>query len=158
MKKLLLERRPTTATETEGFLSFDKEILATIERPWIPADTPGGLPFESCVPDGTYTLIPHTRPDPDPTDDKPPQEVVALVNESLGVYYLKDDRPNDVGRYLVLIHIANWSFNVVGCIGPGLAFGPSAKGPMVKSSAAAVRRVMDYINGDDAELEIRWIT
>lgn len=158
MKHLLLERMPTTATETQGFLSFGKEILATIERPWIPADTPGGKPNESCVPAGKYRLIPHTRPDPDPTDDKPPQEVIALVNESLGVYYLADDRPDGVGRFLILCHIANWVFNVIGCIGPGLAKGPSAKGPMVKSSKAAMRRLMDYIDGEDAELEIRWIT
>ena len=157
MKHLLLERRPTTATETQGFLSFGKTILATIERPWIPADTPGGTPYESCVPDGLYTLRPHTRPDPDPTDDKPPQEVVALVNESLGVYYLKHDRPNNVGRFLCLIHIGNWVFNGVGCVLPGLGFGPSAQGPMVKSSKAAVKRIMDYIGDDDAELEIRWI-
>ena len=157
MKHLLQERRPTTATETQAFLSFGNEILATIERPWIPADTPGGKPNESCVPAGVYRLIPHTRPDPDPTDDKPPKEVYALVNESLGVYYLKEDRPNGVGRYLILIHIANWVHNVIGCIGPGLAFGPSSKGPMVKSSAAAMARIMDYIDGDDAELEIRWI-
>ncbi len=89
MKHLLLERKPTTHTETEGFLSFGKIILATIERPWIEADTPGGKPYESCVPDGMYTLRPHIRPDPNPDDDKPGQSVVALINPALGVYYLK---------------------------------------------------------------------
>ena len=156
MQHLLLERMPTTATETQGFLSFDSEVLLTIERPWIPADTPGGLPFESCVPDGRYKLIPHQRPEKE--NGTPGDEVVALVNESLGVYYLADDRPNGVGRYLILCHISNWSFNVVGCIAPGLSKGPSAKGPMVKSSKAAMRRLMSYIADDDAELEIRWIT
>ena len=154
MKYLLLERRPTTATETEGFLSFGSgssgEILATIERPWIPGDTPGGKPFESCVPDGRYTLLPHTRPDG--------KEVVALVNESLGVYYRKEDRPNGVGRYLILCHIGNWVTDVVGCIAPGVSFGASAQGRMVKSSAEAMRRLMAYIDDDDAELEIKWIT
>jgi hypothetical protein len=150
MKHLLLERMPTTATETQGFLSFGDEILATIERPWIPADTPGGKPNESCVPDGKYKLIPHTRPDG--------KEVVALVNESLGVYYLAEDRPDGIGRYLILCHIANWVHDVIGCIGPGLSKGGSARGPMVKSSKAAMSRLMEYINGDDAEIEIRWVT
>lgn len=155
MKHLLLERMPTTATETQGFLSFGKEVLLTIERPWIPTDTPGGKPNESCCPDGRYKLIPHQRPDKD--DGTPGEKVVALVNESLGVYYLADDRPDGVGRYLILCHIANWVFNVIGCIGPGLSKGPSAQGPMVKSSKAAMRRLMEYIDGDDAELEIHWI-
>lgn len=153
MRNLLLERRPTTATETEAFLSFGDgptgEILATIERPWIPYDTPGGKPFESCVPDGVYDLIPHARPDG--------KQVVALVNPSLGVYYQKEDRPNGVGRYLILIHIGNWVTDIVGCIAPGLSFGASSRGRMVKSSANAMRRIMDYIDGDDAQLTIRWI-
>ena len=150
MKDLLLERKPTTATETEGFLSFDKEILATMERPWIPADTPGGLPFESCIPDGIYKLIPHTRPDG--------KEVVALVNEELGVYYQKEDRPNGVGRYLILIHIGNWVSDIVGCVAPGLSKGDSARGPMVKNSAAAMRRLMDYLGDfEDARIVVRWI-
>lgn len=150
LKHLLLERMPTTATETQGFLSFGTEVLLTIERPWIPHDTPGGKPNESCCPDGRYKLIPHQRPNGD--------DVVALVNESLGVYYLADDRPDGVGRFLILCHIGNWVHDVIGCIAPALAKGPSAQGPMVKSSKAGMRRLMDFIDGDDAELEIRWIT
>ena len=157
MKHLLLERKPTTLTETEGFLSFTRTIVATIERPWIPGDTPGGTPYLSCVPSGLYTLRPHTRPDPDPTDDKPGQEVVALVNPALGVYYLEDDLPAEGGRFLILMHIGNWAHDVVGCIAPGLAKGPSMQGPMVKSSAAAMRKLMAYLDGEEAELEIRWI-
>ena len=157
MKHLLLERKPTTHTETEGFLSFGKTILATVERPWIEADTPGGKPYESCVPDGLYRLRPHTRPDPDPTDDKPGQSVVALINPDLGVYYLEADMPAEGGRFLVLIHLGNWAHDVVGCIAPGLAKGASSRGPMVKSSRAAMGKLMSYLNGEEAELEIRWI-
>ena len=159
MKHLLLERPRGLAAhdETQGFLSFPSQMLATIERPWIEGLTPGGKPFESCVPDGVYQLRLHTRPDPDPTDDKPPQEVVALINETLGVYYLEEDLPPEGGRFLILIHIANWSSNVVGCIGPGLGKADSADGPMVTSSKAAMKKVMDYIDGDSAEIEIRWI-
>jgi len=148
MKYLLLERLPTTETHTEGFLSFEGSLLATIERPWID-EGPGGKPRESCVPDGTYELIPHTRPNGD--------DVVALVNEDLGVYYLKEALPDEGGRFLILFHIANWVENIIGCIGPGLWKTDSDKGAMVKSSRVAMKRIMDYIDGDDAELEIRWI-
>jgi len=153
MKHLLLERKKSDEndTETEGFLSFSGHVLATIEQEWRrdPA-RPGGVSFNSCVPVGTYQLRPHTRPDG--------KNVVALINENLGVYYLEEDLPPEGGRYLILMHIANWSHNVVGCIGPGMGKADSDSGPMVTSSTAAMKLVMDYIDGDDAVLEIRWIT
>lgn len=149
MKKLLLERRPTTATETEGFLSFGNEILATIERPWVPYDTPGGKPFESCVPEGAYDIAYHERPGGD--------IVPALVNPLLGVHYLQEDVPDQGGRYLILVHVGNWVTDVVGCVAPGLSFGNSPQGPMVKSSKAAMSRLMEYLENDIATLEIKYI-
>ena len=149
MKKLLLERRPTTANETEGFLSYDREILATIERPWIPHDTPGGKPFASCIPEGSYDVHYHERPGGD--------VVPCLINPLLGVHYLQEDVPDQGGRYLILIHSGNWSTDVVGCIAPGLSFGNSPQGPMVKSSKAAMGRLMDYLDGETATLDIRYI-
>jgi hypothetical protein len=149
LKKLLLERKPSTATECEGFLSFNNELLTTIERPWIEHVHPGGKPFESCVPVGTYRIIYHTRKNGD--------VVPALINEELGVYYTAEERDHERGRYLILIHIGNWVEDVVGCIAPGLAKGDSHKGPMVKGSKAAMQKIMDYLDGDDAILEIKWI-
>ncbi len=150
MKQLLLERQPSGIKETQGFMSFPRTVFATIEQEWREVDRPGGESNNSCVPDGIYRLIPHTRPDG--------KDVVALINEDLGVYYLEEDLPPEGGRYLILIHIANWSHNVVGCIGPGLGKAKHSDGPMVTSSKAAMKKIMDYIDGDDAELEIRWIT
>ena len=150
MKRLILERKASGPSETEGFLTLDgKGILATIERPWIDAQTPGGKPFQSCVPAGVYDLIPHTRPDG--------KDVVALVNPALGVHYLEDDVPPEGGRYLILIHVGNWATDVVGCIAPGRDHSTSGQGPMVKSSAASMKQIMDFVNGDDAQIEIRWI-
>jgi len=150
MKYILIERQPSGVKETQGFMSFPGTLLATIEQEWREVNRPGGETNNSCVPDGTYRLFPHTRPDG--------KEVVALINETLGVYYLEDDLPPEGGRYLILIHIANWSHNVVGCIGPGLGKASHTDGPMVTSSKVAMQKIMDYINDDDAELEIRWIT
>ena len=149
MKHLLVERLPTTPTHTEGFLSWAGSVVCTIERPWIDDGTPGGKPYESCVPAGVYKLRPHTRQDG--------KKVVALINADLGVYYLEEDMPQEGGRFLILLHIANWVKDVVGCIGPGLWKTDSTQGRMVKSSIPAMRKVMDYIDGDEAELEIRWI-
>ena len=151
MKNLLLERPKglATSTETQGFLSFGKEILATIERPWIDDGTPGGKPFESCIPDGVYEIIPHTRPGG--------KQGLALVGHPYGVYYLEEDVPERGGRYLILMHVGNWVRDIVGCIAPGLAKGPSNLGPMVKNSGAAMKKILKYIDGDEATLEIRWI-
>ncbi len=149
MKHILLERQPSGVAETQAFMTWPGVTLCTIEQEWREdPDRPGGESNNSCVPAGKYRLIPHTRPDG--------KEVVALINEDLGVYYLESDRPPEGGRYLILLHIANWSHNVVGCIGPGLGKADS-NGPMVTSSKAAMKKLMDYIDGDDAELEIRWI-
>ena len=151
MKHILIERQPSGVAETQGFMSWPGTVLATIEQEWREdPDRPGGESNNSCVPAGKYRLIPHTRPDG--------KEVVALINEDLGVYYLAGDRPSEGGRYLILIHIANWAHDVIGCIGPGVGKSGSAQGPMVSSSKAAMNLLMDYIDGDDAELEIRWIT
>ena len=151
MKRLLLVRLPTTPTYTEGFLSWAGGVMCTIERPWIPADGTrlGGKPFESCVPSGIYKLRGHRRPDG--------KKVVALVAENLGVYYLEEDMPAEGGRFLILIHIANWVHNVVGCIGPGLYKQDSTQGRMVVSSGSAMNQIMTYIGNDGAELDIRWI-
>jgi len=111
---LLQERFSYADTETESVLSVGVFDLATIERPWIAANDPGGKPFQSCVPDGVYSLEPWIRA------NKRKDEVYILVNEELGVYRLKEDRLNGVGRYLILYHIANYVGDIVGCVGPGL--------------------------------------
>ncbi len=150
MKHILIERQPSGVAETQSFMTWPGVTLCTIEQEWREdPDRPGGESNNSCVPAGKYRLIPHTRPDG--------KDVVALINEDLGVYYLAGDRPPEGGRYLILLHIANWSHNVIGCIGPGIGKAISDQGPMVTSSKAAMNKLMAYIDGDDAELEIRWI-
>jgi len=125
-----------------GSLTFDSVALYTIERPWLPTD-PGGMPEESCVPAGRYDLVTHIRRNGD--------IVRALVNPGLGVYYLKGDRPNSVGRYLILIHAANWVHQIVGCIAPGYG----RKGKMVTNSRKAMSLLMNWLSDDEAEIVIR---
>lgn len=131
---LQLKRFAYTPTETQGkLLGVDGVEFWTIERPWVKGPYPGGASFESCVPDGIYQLVHHARPDGTPT--------VALVNEELGVWYQKDDRPEDWGRYLVLIHSGNYVDDVVGCIAPGLSRTIYNNRIMVGSSRAAMRQL-----------------
>jgi len=142
MKKLYLNREPSTETETMGLLGADDLQLPTVEQEWRPT-APGGEPNNSCVPAGDYKLIPHTRPNGD--------KVMALVNPGLGVYYQAADRPNGVGRYLILIHSGNTHKDVVGCIAPGMG----RSGQMVTNSRNAMKALMAYIGEDEAEIHIR---
>lgn len=119
--------------------------LYTIERPWVPS-APGGKPFESCVPAGIYKLSEHIRADG--------SRVPVLINPGLAVFHRPGDRPNKVGRYFVLIHIANWVHDIVGCIGVGMARASSGQGPMVTKSADAMKILMDYIHNLNWEIEL----
>jgi len=123
-------------TCTLGALEVGDQYLFTMERPWIKHTYPGGTPFKSCIPDGTYSVEPFTRANGD--------EVIALVNHSLGVYLRADDRPNEQGRYEILLHSANWADQLAGCIAPGLHYKIDNLGRhMVTNSRAAMGKLMD---------------
>lgn len=145
MKKIILNRESPTATEIRGRMSFDNTVLYTIERPWIP-DAPGGKPFESCVPAGDYRLEHFVRPNGD--------TVLALTNHGLAVFLHDQDRTGGVGRYLILIHSANWADQVNGCIAPGTGRGLNTRGPMVTRSRDAMEILMGYIAGEEATISI----
>lgn len=136
MNDLSLIRDSYGDKETLGKL-YDKDgnVLAhTIERPWIKGPDLGGLSNESCVPDGIYQLIPYTRT----TDGS---KVVALVNEELGVYFQKADRPEPKGRFKCLIHSGNYVENIIGCIAPGAGRTIHKNRRMVTSSRATMARL-----------------
>lgn len=134
MTTLILNRYAYSETETEGKLVLaDGQSLYTLERPWKDG-MPGGMPFESCVPDGSYELIAHQRPNGD--------QVYALRNPDLGVYYTEQERGNRSGRYLILLHSANWVEQIVGCIAPGKVRVIANNKRMVRSSREAMRQIM----------------
>jgi hypothetical protein len=68
--------------------------------------------------------------------------VYALRNPDLAVYYTQQERGNNPGRYLILIHSANWVEQGVGCIAPGLVRTIADNKRMVRSSRLAVSKVM----------------
>lgn len=132
--KLVLERFCYSETETEGRLYINEtDFLYTLERPWVPG-APGGMPFASCVPDGSFGLVPHTRPNGD--------EVLALRNPDLHVFYTDEERAGRPGRYLILIHAGNYVSDVVGCIAPGVVRAIVDNRRMVQSSRLAMSRIM----------------
>jgi hypothetical protein len=135
MKRLILHRFRSTPEITLGALYAGEHKLFSLERPWLPS-APGGKPRESCIPAGLYDLIPHTRPNGD--------KVLALINPGLAVFYIDSDRPSGIGRSLILIHVANYVREVIGCIAPGMAHTRTNTEDMVTGSADAMRAIMDY--------------
>lgn len=115
--QLVLERFSYAPTETEGQLFVANYTFASLEPPWIPYKDLGGKPFASCVPDGTYALAPFKRV-------KDGSDSYVLINTALGVFPEEESmRGAGEGRYACLIHAANFVFQLVGCIAPGMSRG-----------------------------------
>ena len=104
------------ADVTLGWLIAGPLRLATLEEGWkADPDGPGGQRreaglVESCVPDGTYQLVPHLS-------QHYPAGVWSLRNVELGVY-APGMRPAGQrwGRDAVLIHSGNNTEDTEGCI------------------------------------------
>lgn len=89
-----------------GELYKDGNFLAyTMEQPW-----KDNTRFISCVPSGQYEIEPINTPSHGDTG--------VLVNHDLNVYALQTEAENG-GRYACLIHPANWSHQLQGCIALG---------------------------------------
>jgi hypothetical protein len=152
--KISLVRYAYLPHATLGFLMApDLRRLATIEEPWHEnPNGPGGsrLEFErvaSCVPDGVYRLIPH--------DSAKHGAVWALVNPEVGVWHQPRDVPQRRawGRDAVLIHVANSTADIEGCIGVGLR--ADRLTPGVYQSRAAVDALRAKLGREEHELTIR---
>jgi hypothetical protein len=148
--KLIIRREPAQPSKdcTLGLLFVADLALVSIERPWIPsALTKGGTKGISCVPPGIYRLVRHN------TDAHP--NTWALVNEELDVVHYPGDGAAGA-RSAVLIHPANWAFELRGCIAPGTrtALDP-AHGYMVQDSRKAMKLLQERMPWtNDHSLEI----
>lgn len=144
--KIATLKRHYTPFGTFGELSFRDITLKTIERPWR-----DNKPLISCVPEGVYELDPHISSKPFIGN------TWALVNHSLGVYHF--DNP-EAKRTAILLHIANRTTQLEGCIGVGKSFGASvdATGAYlwgVWNSTDAMAELRKAFSGQAVLLDIR---
>ena len=95
---------------TVGMLTYNDEHFYTVEKPW--ADN---KPNVSCIPTGYYKLV---RVD-SPKFGENTWEIADVT-----------------GRSHILIHVANTSVDVIGCIGLGMGLFPQLQG--VSSSRTAI--------------------
>lgn len=100
----------------EGILNVGGSQYYTMERPW--KDNHAGI---SCVLAGQYDLIPHVIEHGALLGLK----CYALSNPDLGVFPEPpaDYTGTNAVRVAILIHPANWAFQLLGCIAPGKSRG-----------------------------------
>lgn len=110
-------------------LPFD---VFTVEQPWR-----GNRPFESCVPEGVYQLVPVTSPRWGRT--------FALVNPANRVFASHADIEQDGDRWACLLHAANRASELAGCIAPGEREGGLGSDWAVIRSGPTLNKLLDYI-------------
>ncbi len=145
MKLLLRREKPQPDARCTLGLLFIPAVLSlvTIEPPWIPAadrNDKGGTKFKSCVPCGTYRLVPH--------QSNKHGRTWSLVNHDLDVvHWAGEDNDPDPDRETCLLHVANYVTDLEGCIGPGTR---TAKAPAGKGSDYMVcdsQKAMNILHG-----------
>ncbi len=112
-------------------------ILKAVERPW--KNNAAGI---SCVPEGTYDLVPHNSPKFG--------KCYALEAPNLGVTIYGPSQ-----RTHILIHPANTADQLEGCIALGMNFGVVNNNWAVVDSRIAVAYLMVHLDGEKAKLVIR---
>ncbi|WP_444883512.1 DUF5675 family protein [Microbulbifer sp. PSTR4-B] len=101
---------------TLGRLRVRDCVFYTVERPWL-----GNRPFESCIPEGVYSCYPYNS--------------LRFPN----VWELQEVP----GRTKILIHTANYSADVQGCIGIGSGLAPG--GWWVMQSRRAMQQLRELL-------------
>lgn len=92
-------------TATQGVMAYLARNFSTVELPW-----DNNAPDKSCVPEGTYDLVPYNSPTHGPT--------WYLLNSALGV------GGAGASRSYCELHAANFARQLLGCIAAGLAGQP----------------------------------
>ena len=125
MKTINLERFCYHPSATLGVIQVDSERFYTVERPWL-----DNKPNVSCIPVGTY-------------------EMGWRESPRFGETWHVKDVPD---RTHILIHVANFSRDVQGCIGLGMSL--MGDTVAVSESKKAVTRFEELTKGVEWELKV----
>ena len=126
---------------THGTFELGGRIWHSMER-----EDLGNAPFKSCIPQGTYDLIPHVS--------RKYGHCYIMVNEDLNVYPYENSpgRP-DSGRYLCLfVHRGNYAHNFVGCV--GASHGYDIEKDMLLSSTRAACEIVNEAVANEGSYEL----
>lgn len=130
--------------------STGEHLGYTVEKPWMVNSLyKAGQPFNSCVPAGSYDLIPFHSPKWG--------SVYALRNHELGVMVNKQDRQDIWHRWACLFaHKGNFASDFEGCIGVGKSLSAIEGIWCVTDTTNTVKKVMELLknNADPHQLVI----
>ena len=133
--KLILARSKTFSNDrqTTGVLFNEQldELCKILELPWL-----DNVRRKSCIPEGEYRVMAHQSP-------------------KFGACFWVRDVPN---RSEILIHPANYTRQLLGCLAPGLDFGDiDGDGVIdVKSSRKAMDKLLTTLPREFT-LQILWV-
>jgi len=115
----------------------------TVEQPWM-----NNQRFESCVPDGEYTLIPFDSPRYG--------RVFVMVNPELNVYAFEEECLSDTDRFLCLfVHRGSYPENFQGCIGLGERLNENINGQTwAANTKTACGKLMNTLERTEHKLTI----
>lgn len=130
---LELERHCYGPEATLGVLRVGDLELFTLERTWIPDPEHGSRPNESCVPDGTYLLVPHSG--------RKYRDTWALVAPE----HLVTHQQDGPGRFGIVLHAGNVARDTDGCVLPGMSRGYDTSGSMPQPAVWDSRTAMDKL-------------
>ena len=141
MKSLTVNRYSSSKNGVQSHVSYGSDSWHGLERPWI-----DNLPYESCIPTGVYTLY--------PWDSPKFGDVYILIGGTVGI------NQGDGERFACLIHPANYTHQLQGC----LALGKKKSDYHKPEDTAAVWSSRDALNelkeaigySDPAQLIIKW--
>ncbi len=138
---LFIERFSSNDMGTFGEGVCDNMTFFTVECEWL-----NNAPFVSCVPAGTYQLVPH--------DTGKYAGTWAMVNEELGVTHYKE---TDSVRYACLIHSANRASELRGCLAPGDKLTKIGIEWAVSNSKKTLADLMALLPRDESHsITLRW--
>jgi len=132
MLTLYLNREPEPHLTRGVLLMPSGRELHVLERPWR-----DNRPFDSCIPDGVYLMEPY---------QSPRFGSVYIVS---GGRVSKFQSPRHE-RYGILFHGANRVEQLQGCLAVGLSW----RGDFLQHSQAALKLMLDELNGEKAMLFI----
>ena len=135
IERLILQRIDDNGKRTIGQLTVRNKQFWTIEEPWN-----NNQIGKSCIPPGVYKVVPHGW------------ESNTKVKRKR-CYRLLGTEP----RTAILIHEANTTDDIEGCIGPGLLRGEVNGKEGVLKSKPAMELIRGMFGPNKFELEIRGV-
>src|SRR5690348_6328198 len=133
---LIMIRDTSTPNETLYKLQVGEAVFDAIGQP-----DNHDQPDHSCIPLGTYQLVPH--------DTAAHPDTWAMVNPDLGVTHEPGDPIPDgctyPHRFACLLHSANFANQLKGCFAPGMSRQHGTWGWMVKDSRMAFTTIQEIL-------------